>query len=120
MGKIVFEALEFYAYHGVFEEEKKIGSTYFIDLELDLDFTMAATSDDLAGTIDYGKIYGLLKTEMSKPSNLLEHVSGRIISMLFVTFKQIEHVKLKLTKMNPPIEGNVRSVSVVIEKARLE
>jgi dihydroneopterin aldolase len=120
MGKIVFEGLEFYAYHGVFEEEQKIGGYYTIDLELDLDFSRAATTDDIAGTVDYSKVYELLKLEMAKKSKLIEHVAGRIVSMLFVSFKQVDYVWLKLTKQKPPVDGNVNGVSVVLEKSRTE
>lgn len=120
MGKIVLEALEFYSYHGVFEEEQKIGAKYLVDLELELDFSVAAATDKLEGTIDYSKIYDVVLLEMNKKSKLIEHVAGRVISMLFVSFKQIECVKIKLTKLKPPIKGAVHAVSVVMEKARLE
>ena len=120
MTKILFEGLEFYAYHGLFKEEQKIGSKYVVDIELAVDFSAALATDRIEGTIDYALIYNVIKKEMEKSSKLIEHVAGRIVSMLFVTFKQIELVKLKLTKIKPPIAGNVNSVSVVIEKARLE
>jgi 7,8-dihydroneopterin aldolase/epimerase/oxygenase len=119
MGKIVFENLEFYAYHGLMQEEQKIGAKYLLSLEIELDFSIAIATDELAGTIDYSLVYDLVKTEMEKQSKLIEHVGGRIVSMLFVTFKQIEHITLKLTKLKPPISGNVNAVSVVIEKSRL-
>lgn len=120
MGKIIFEALEFYSYHGLLEEEQKIGAQYNIDLELDLDFSAAAATDNIEGTIDYSKIYDVVLAEMNKKSKLIEHVAGRVIAMLFVTFKQIEYIKIKLTKLKPPINGGVNAVSVVIEKSRLE
>ena len=118
MGKIILEDLEFYAYHGLFEEEQKIGANYLIDLELSLDFSIAAASDDLVGTVDYGAVYEVVEEEMKKSSKLIEHVAARIVTMLFVSFKKIEHVKIKLTKVKPPIKGDVKRVSVVIERGR--
>ena len=120
MGKILFEGLEFYAYHGLLEEEQKIGGRFVVDIEIDIDFSIALATDQIDGTIDYSLIYDVIKLEMEKKSKLIEHVAGRIVAMLFVTFKQIEFVKLKLTKIKPPITGSVHSVSVSIEKARLE
>ncbi len=120
MGKIIFDGLEFYGHHGLYEQEQKIGGKYIVDLELELDFSMASTSDNIEGTIDYTKIYELVKDEMAKSSKLIEHVGGRIVSMLFVTFKQIESIRLKLTKVKPPIKGDIRSVSILIEKMRAE
>lgn len=118
MGKIILEDLEFYAYHGLFEEEQKVGGKYIVNLELDTDFSEAATSDNIEGTIDYSEVYSVISKEMEKKSKLIEHVAGRIVTMLFVSFKQIEHIMIKLTKVKPPIDGNVQKVSVIIDKSR--
>ena len=118
MGKILFEDLDFYAYHGLLDEEQKIGGKYLVNLELNLDFSEAAIADKLDGTIDYSLIYNAVKAEMDKKSHLIEHVAGRIVLMLFVSFKQIEYIKIRVTKVKPPIAGNVKSVSVEIERSR--
>jgi dihydroneopterin aldolase len=102
------------------EEEQTIGSKYLLDLEIDLDFSIASATDEIQGTIDYSRLYSLVAEEMAKSSKLIEHVAGRIVSMLFVSFKKIDSVKLKLTKVKPPIKGNVNQVSVEIEKSRIE
>lgn len=120
MGKIIFENLEFYAYHGVFNEEQVIGGKYIVDLEIDTDFTEAAATDKLSGTIDYSMIYAVVEQEMNKKSKLIEHVAARIVTMLLASFKQIENIKIKLTKIKPPINGNVQKVAIVINKARIE
>lgn len=118
MGKLQFEGLEFYAYHGVMAEEQRIGGNYRIDLEIELDFSDALNTDDIAQSLDYSLIYLLLKNEMEIKSKLIEHVAGRIVSRLLKDFWQISHVKLRLTKLQPPLEGRVPAVSVLIEQKR--
>jgi 7,8-dihydroneopterin aldolase/epimerase/oxygenase len=118
MGKIILEGLEFYAYHGCFKEEQLIGGKYIIDLELSLDLSKAVKSDNLEDTINYSEVYTIAKQEMDKPSKLVEHVAGRIVESLFGTFSSLDAVVLKLSKMNPPVNGQMKSASVIIERRR--
>ena len=120
MGKILFEGLEFYAFHGVLPEEQVIGAKYILDVDIDVDFTLAASTDNIEGTVDYSAIYKVIDEEMQKRSKLIEHVADRIVKMLFVTFKKIQEIEVKVTKVKPPIEGNVAKVSIVLKKSRLE
>ncbi len=118
MGRILMEEIEFYAYHGVYDEEQKIGGKYLVDIELDFNFEKPSTSDDLADTINYSEVYEILKKEMSKPSRLIEHVAGRILNTLFQEFEILDYARIKLSKVKPPIEGQVKSVAVLSEKRR--
>jgi dihydroneopterin aldolase len=118
MGKILLEEIEFYAYHGVYSEEQKIGGKYLIDIELEVNLDAPSKTDDLEDTIDYSLVYHVLKEEMDVPSRLIEHVAGRILEALFQKFEGLDHVKIKLTKVKPPIEAQVKSVSVVLEERR--
>jgi 7,8-dihydroneopterin aldolase/epimerase/oxygenase len=118
MGKIFIDGLEFYAFHGYFDEEQKIGGKYFVDVEIDTDFDHAAASDELDGTINYADIAKIVEAEMQIKSKLIEHVAGRIINRLFIEFGSIEAIKVKVEKINPPIGMKLNSVSVVLEKNR--
>ncbi len=118
MGKLQFEGLEFYAFHGVMSEEQNIGGKYSVDVEIELDFSEALISDDVAHSLDYSLVYLLLKKEMAIQSRLIEHVAGRIVSRLFAEFLQISYVKLRLTKLQPPLEGRVPAVAVLLEQKR--
>lgn len=120
MGIILLEGLEFYAFHGALPEEQVIGAKYVVDVNVEVDFTIAASTDNLEGTIDYSEIYKVIECEMSKSSKLIEHVADRIVKMLFVTFKTIEQIEVKVTKLKPPIDGDVPKVSVVLKKSREE
>jgi dihydroneopterin aldolase len=114
MGTIALEGMEFHAFHGCFAEEQLTGNTFFVDIYIETNTTSAEESDNLDETVNYAEIYELIKEEMSIKSNLLEHVGIRIINAIKKRFEQIEHIELKVSKMNPPIGGKVDNVSVIL------
>ncbi len=115
--KILLENLKIYAYHGVLPEETLTGTYYLINVEVHADLWKASESDDLAHTVNYAEINSLIHEEMKVPSQLLEHVIGRIITRLQREFQQLTYVRVKLTKTNPPMEGEMDGVSVEMEKS---
>jgi len=114
MNKILIEGIKLYAYHGCLEEEEKIGAYYIVDVTLETDFTEAAKTDDLIKTIDYVTVYNIVKKQMAIRSKLIEHVGQRIINELKKELTGLKKVKVKVTKLNPPMNGNVERVSIVI------
>jgi dihydroneopterin aldolase len=104
--------IKIHAFHGVLEQERKNGNDFLIDLKLYFDFSKAVLSDNLNDTVNYATVYALVKEEMNIPSNLLEHVAGRIAAKIKHEFPAIEKVKIKLSKLNPPIGGEVSTASV--------
>ena len=115
MSVISIEGMEFFSYHGCFEEEKIIGTKFRIDVFLTVDTTKAEQTDSLHDTVNYQSVYRLIKNEMDIKSNLLENVGRRIISAILKTFEQVESVKLKIRKMNPPLGGKIDFVSLEME-----
>jgi dihydroneopterin aldolase len=112
--KINIEGIQLYAYHGCLPEEGIIGGNYIVDVNLVCDFSEAAKNDDLNKTIDYCAIYEICKTEMSIRSKLIEQVGQRIFDHTKRVFPQITELRVKLTKLVPPINGNVERVSIEI------
>ena len=53
---------------------------------------------------------------MNVPSNLLEHLAGRIMNSLKVSYPDIEHIVVKLSKQNPPFGGDIKYASVILEE----
>jgi len=115
MGKISLEGMEFYARHGYYEEERVIGNKYSVDVTLDVDFSGAAKSDRLEGTVDYEKVYELVREVMSIDTNLLEHLAHKMIVALRDRFKHINRVNVKISKYNPPIKGLCQKATVELE-----
>ncbi len=116
MHKILLENMTFHAKHGVFEEEQIIGGNFQVDIEMETDFTESMKTDNLNGTIDYSKVYTLIEQQLKIPSKLIEHLGKRIIDLLYAEFPSIQHIKLKVSKLNPPISGEIDRVSIIIEE----
>lgn len=114
MAQISLEGMEFFAYHGCFSEEQIIGTRFVIDLWIDADTSEAEDTDKLSKTINYQEVYLLVKEQMMIKSKLLEHVGRRIITALHERFHEIRFVKIKVSKMNPPLGGKLGQVSVTL------
>lgn len=119
MSMIAIEGMEFYAYHGCFEEEKIIGTSFMVDLCFNTNTTKAEKSDNLHETVNYLEVYQTVKKEMQISSNLLEHISRRILLAVHREFPQVEWAKVKIQKLNPPLGGKMKSVSVTLETDEL-
>ena len=112
--QITLEDMEFYAYHGYYAEEQKIGTTFLVSVTLDVDFSSAKISDELTDTLNYELVYNILKEEMKTASKLLEHVAYRIREALTNHFPTVTGASVTVTKLNPPLGGKVKSASVTI------
>jgi len=115
MSVISIEGMEFFAYHGCFKEEAIIGTKFRIDLFLETDTTKAEVSDELSDTINYQTVYELVKEEMNNRSKLLEYVGRRILNRLQQEFPKLDHARIKIRKLNPPLGGKMDFVSLEIE-----
>lgn len=113
---IEVNGIKVYAFHGCLEEEGKIGGNYLVDVMLNTNFSIAAKTDDLTLTIDYVDINKIVCEEMAIRSKLIEHVGQRIINRIKQEIKNIDYLKIKVTKICPPINGDVDNVAIIIEE----
>ena len=107
-----------FAYHGCLDEEGKIGSDYRVDLKVHGDLARSAKSDALKDTIDYVHLNKIVKEEMAIRSKLLEAVAERILNRVLEELLIVQKVKVDVSKINPPIGGNVQMVTVRRSKSR--
>ena len=114
-GWVGLENMEFYAYHGVFEEEQLIGGKYIVDISIYTDMQGAMLYDDLEGTLDYEIVYLIVKKNMAKPAKLLEHLANNIIIDLREVLAEEDRIKLKIRKINPPLGAKIGASLVEIE-----
>jgi 7,8-dihydroneopterin aldolase/epimerase/oxygenase len=116
MGIIRIEGMEFFAYHGCFKEEQVIGTRFIADVTIETNTSQAEVTDDLKQTINYQVVYKLVKTEMEQKSHLLEHVARRILDSIFTHYTEVQHVNIKIAKLNPALSagGRVKEVSVTL------
>lgn len=118
MGVIRLKKIKVYAYHGCLIEEGRIGSDYLVDLKVKASLAEASNTDELRDTVDYVHLNKIVKEEMAVRSKLLEHVGKRIIQRIFSELLLVNEVKVKVSKVNPPIGGNVAEVVVVMKAKR--
>ncbi len=118
MGKIILKNIRTYSYHGCLVEESKIGSDYRIDLKVATDLHKSSITDNLMDTVDYVHLNKIIKEEMAIRSELLEHVGKRILDRIFNETPTVTKAKIAVSKLNPPIGGDVQAVTIVMKKSK--
>ena len=104
----------FYAHHGVMEEEHRIGGRYEVDVAMDLDVREAAATDDLAKTVDYERVYTLVRDVVTGANAyLIERLAAEIAGAVLAAYPAIAHVEVTVRKPNPPVGGPTDRAEVV-------
>lgn len=116
MGIIEIEGMKFYAYHGHFAAEQVVGNYFEVNLRIETACGAAAQSDNLDDALNYQAVYNTVKEEMQIKSSLLENVGNRILDALYSQFAAINKARIKISKMNPPMGGEIERVSVTLER----
>lgn len=106
--------IEVFAYHGCMDEEAKLGGKFIVDVKLHTDFMAAAQTDKLIDTIDYVRVREIVVEEMNIRSKLIEHVGHRINTRFLAEFATLKKAITKVRKINPPINGTVKEVAIII------
>ena len=112
LSKIYVNNAWFYSFHGCLHEESVIGAEYLVNIMVETNTDDAEKNDNLKSTVDYVDIYNAIKTEMDKPSKLLESVMERMITSIKGISSNITAVDVSIKKLSPPIGGNVDSVEL--------
>ena len=118
MGTIKLQNIRTFSFHGCLEEEGKIGSDYRVDLEIKTDLRKSALTDELKDTVDYVLLNQIVVEEMDIRAKLLEHVAHRIITRIFKEIPSVSRIILAVSKLNPPIGGDVELVTIEMEEFR--
>ena len=118
MGIIRLKNIRTFSYHGCLIEESKIGSDYSIDLKVNTNLHKSSLSDELEDTVDYVLLNQIVIEEMAIRSQLLENVAQRIIDRIFKEVYSITRIKIGVSKLNPPIGGDVERVTIEMEEYR--
>lgn len=111
---IFLNDVRLYAFHGVLGQERRVGGEYSVSMRVHYNIYKAMESDDVADTLNYAQLLDIVKREMARPSNLLEHVVGRIGRAVFKDFPQAESIDLTLIKLNPPMGADSAGAGVSV------
>lgn len=119
LDKIYLNELAFYGYHGVLQEETKLGQTFRVSLILGLSTKKAGQSDSVDDTVSYADVYETVKGIVEgTPFKLIEALAEKIASEVLTDYSLLEEITVKLIKPNPPIPGHYDSVAVEIKRKR--
>lgn len=120
IGVIELDQMSFRAHHGCLEKERKEGNLFLVDFRGETDMKKAVESDALEDTVNYAEIYELVKHEMAIPSDLLEHVAGRIVKAIEKKFPEFVRFEVRVSKRNPPVDGHVEWSRITLRSEQNE
>lgn len=114
--KIQLNSVRLYAYHGVMEQERRVGGDYEVTLGITLfDDIRALQRDELDGTVNYAALYDIICREMAEPAALLEHVAWRIGKAVRTAYPQVQQATVSVTKLTPPLGADCKGATVTVE-----
>ena len=116
MVTIKLKQLRFFAHHGLYEEERKVSNEFIVDLEVTFESPVAVVTK-MSETINYIKLYELVKKQMLQPTDLIETLAMQITDRIHQLYSQVKKISITITKKYPPVinfSGNV-AVSYVKE-----
>lgn len=103
-------------HHGVYPEERALGQSFVVDVELGVDFD--AESDDLAHTVNYAEVAAMVEEVVTgEPCNLIETVAHRIVDRC-LDYDLVQHVSVTVHKPHAPVPQTVADLSVTITRSR--
>ncbi|WP_160683308.1 2-amino-4-hydroxy-6-hydroxymethyldihydropteridine diphosphokinase [Clostridium sp. C2-6-12] len=119
MDKMFIRELELFGFHGVFEEEKRLGQKFVISLELDLDLKTAGRTGDLTKSVHYGELCEKVEQEFVREGyDLIETATLRLADFILDEYKIINGVKVFLKKPWAPVKKHLDTVEIMIERKR--
>jgi len=117
--RIFIAGLSLHAYHGVMPHEAKVGQTFTIDLELDIDLSDAARSDKVVDTVSYDKVVERASEVFcAQRFRLIEAAAGKVADALLAAFPRVKAIKVTIHKPHAPIAATFSDVGVTLLRTR--
>ncbi len=112
--RIILTGMQFYGFHGVNPEERRLGQPFIVDLAAELDLSAASVSDRLPDTVSYTDLYRVVKAVVEgEPRNLLEAAAGAIAAGVLAQHPSVAALRVRVQKPRPPIRGSVIEAAAV-------
>lgn len=119
IARLSIKGAQFYAYHGVKQEEKDLGGRYEVDLDLWYDATEAILSDSVAYALNYEEAMNCIEELFAdESSNLIETVASNILDLVFEKFPSLAKATIRIRKMNVPIHNVVAFIETELSRER--
>ncbi|WP_423149227.1 dihydroneopterin aldolase [Rubrolithibacter danxiaensis] len=114
---VALNGIRFFAYHGFYEEERKTGTTFLLDIETEFELKTAG-NDEIQHTLNYERLFEIAEAEMGNTRKLLETVVYNIIERIKKEFGYVDYIKVRLQKMNPPFSAQINNSVVQLVYTR--
>ena len=114
MNKVELIGMQFYAYHGCFEQEQIIGNKFVVNFWAEADLSKPAQTDNIEDALNYQLVYNIIAEQMKIKSHLLENVARRILDAVKAEFPYITNAQVQIDKLNPPLGGQVYASRVTM------
>ena len=111
---IAIQDAEFFAYHGFYPEEQKLGTKFVIDVEVDFIPVNSLKEDRIANTVDYEQLYKVVASQMKQTRKLIETVAQSIADEIKKKYPFVNKIRVSIKKLNPPLHGKVGCSKIVI------
>lgn len=118
MDRIILEDLSFFAYHGVHDEEARLGQRFHVDLTIWADLSKPATSDRYEDTICYAHLTRTIEDVVTQGRFQLIERLAQAIADAVLADERIERVAVRVHKPGAPLPIATGRVSVAIERTR--
>ena len=117
--QIVLTGIHGFGYHGLFEQERKDGQDFFVDLTLSVDLTAASLSDAIDDTVNYAEITDLVVEEITNnPVNLIEKLAARIAERVLNQHLKVTSITVTVHKPQAPVAAQLKDIAVVVTRSR--
>ncbi|WP_237154627.1 dihydroneopterin aldolase [Oryzibacter oryziterrae] len=117
--KISVQRIAVFAYHGVFQEESKLGQRFYISFTAELDLKAAGQNDDLSKTVHYGEMTDVVvRVATMQRFRLIEGLAETIARELLEGFPLVDAITVKIEKPAAPVTHVIDTVSLEITRRR--
>jgi dihydroneopterin aldolase len=116
--RIILKDLGFYCFHGVLEEEARLGQRFFVDLELGVDLAAVGRSDDLSDGVSYAEIYTVVQAAFERRMKLIEAAAQNVVDVIFQQFPRVSWIVIRVRKPEAPIAMVRGDVAIELHRRR--
>lgn len=106
--KVALQGARFFAFHGFYEEEQSTGTEFIVDVETEFGVSSSG-NDDISKTVNYEQLYNIISKRMKETQKLLETVAHAILEDVKNEFQAVQHIRVSIRKINPPLSGEVEN-----------
>ncbi len=117
--RLLLRGLRFYGKHGVLRAERELGQRFEVDVTVSADLSKACKTDSIKDTINYVRIFDIVKKSIEgPPKNLVEAVAEEIARNVLVTLPKVQDVSVRVVKPHVALPGVLDSIGVEISRSR--